>query len=39
VDGERIEGTWRNAFIHSGGTYFLTDLQIYADGMVDCWGW
>ncbi|MGW4657318.1 NADAR family protein [Streptomyces sp. NPDC004279] len=38
VDGERIEGTWRHAFIRNGGKYFLTDLLIYADGMVDCWG-
>ena len=38
MDGERIEGTWRHAFIRNGGTYFLTDLLIYADGMVDCWG-
>ncbi|MFB7556119.1 NADAR family protein [Streptomyces brevispora] len=38
VDGERIEGTWRHAFIRNGGNYFLTDLLIYADGMVDCWG-
>lgn len=37
VDGERIEGTWRHAFIRNGGTYYLTDLVIYADGMVDCW--
>lgn len=38
MDGERIEGTWRHAFIRNGGKYFLTDLLIYADGMVDCWG-
>ncbi len=38
VDGERIEGTWRHAFIRNGGTYYLTDLLIYADGMVDCSG-
>ena len=38
VDGERIEGTWRHAFIRNGGTYHLSDLMIYADGMVDCWG-
>ncbi|MGW1466353.1 NADAR family protein [Streptomyces sp. NPDC002308] len=38
VDGERIEGTWRHAFIRNGSRYFLTDLLIYADGMVDCWG-
>ncbi|MEV6110041.1 NADAR family protein [Streptomyces sp. NPDC051940] len=38
VDGERIEGTWRHAFICNGGTYFLTDLVVYADGLIDCWG-
>lgn len=37
VDGERVEGTWRHAFIRNGGTYYLTDLKIYADGVVDCW--
>ncbi|MFD6421834.1 NADAR family protein [Streptomyces sp. NPDC060198] len=36
--GERIEGTWRHAFIRNGARYHLTDLVIYADGMVDCWG-
>ena len=25
-------------FIKNGGTYFLTDLKVYADGMIDCWG-
>lgn len=29
---------WRHVFIHNGGTYFLTDLTVYADGMIDCWG-
>ncbi len=37
MDGERIEGTWRPIFINNGGTYVLTDLLIYADGMIDCW--
>lgn len=37
VDDKRIEGTWRHAFIRNGDTYFLTDIKIYADGMVDCW--
>jgi predicted NAD-dependent protein-ADP-ribosyltransferase YbiA (DUF1768 family) len=27
----------RHAFIRNG-PYFLTDLVVYADGMVDCWG-
>jgi ribA/ribD-fused uncharacterized protein len=38
ADGERIEGSWRHVFIRNGGTYFLTDLTVYADGMIDCWG-
>ncbi|MFJ5786575.1 NADAR family protein [Streptomyces hydrogenans] len=37
VDGVRIPGTWRHIFIRNG-RYFLTDLLIYADGLVDCWG-
>ncbi|MDX2293602.1 MULTISPECIES: NADAR family protein [Streptomyces] len=37
ADGVRVPGTWRHAFICNGGTYFLTDLFIYADGIVDCW--
>ncbi|GGT57506.1 hypothetical protein GCM10010271_71410 [Streptomyces kurssanovii] len=37
VDGVRIPGTWRHAFIRNGGTHFLTDLFIYADGLIDCW--
>ncbi|MET9607295.1 NADAR family protein [Streptomyces sp. NPDC006512] len=38
ADGVRIPGTWRHAFICNGGSYFLTDLFIYADGLIDCWG-
>jgi ribA/ribD-fused uncharacterized protein len=37
VDGERIEGSWRHVFIKNG-PYFLSDLKVYADGMIDCWG-
>ncbi|MFI1979613.1 NADAR family protein [Streptomyces wedmorensis] len=37
VDGVQIPGTWRHAFIRNG-RYFLTDLFIYADGLIDCWG-
>jgi predicted NAD-dependent protein-ADP-ribosyltransferase YbiA (DUF1768 family) len=39
VDGERIEGTWRPIFIRNGGSYFLTDLLVYADGAIHCWEW
>ncbi|MFF9854281.1 NADAR family protein [Streptomyces litmocidini] len=38
ADGVRIPGTWRHTFIRNGGHYFLTDLFIYADGLIDCWG-
>ncbi|MEU3828964.1 hypothetical protein AB0F36_27125 [Streptomyces sp. NPDC029080] len=34
ADGVRIPGTWRHAFICNGGSYFLTDLFIYADGLL-----
>lgn len=37
ADGSRIPGTWRPVFIRNGD-YFLTDLFIYADGLIDCWG-
>ncbi len=38
VDGERIDGSWRHVFIKNGDTYFLADLKVYADGIIDCWG-
>ncbi len=38
VDGEQIEGSWRHVFIKNGPAYYLTDLKVYADGMIDCWG-
>lgn len=37
ADGVRVPGTWRHAFIRNGD-YYLTDLLIYADGLIDCWG-
>jgi predicted NAD-dependent protein-ADP-ribosyltransferase YbiA (DUF1768 family) len=37
VEGHEVAGRTRLAFIKNGGTYFLTELVIYADGMVDCW--
>lgn len=38
VDGQEIIGSWRHAFINNGGSYYLTDLKVYADGLIDCWG-
>ncbi|MGW7364674.1 NADAR family protein [Streptomyces sp. NPDC054841] len=37
ADGIRVPGTWRHVFIRNGD-YFLTDLFIYADGLINCWG-
>jgi hypothetical protein len=39
VDGEQIEGTARPVFIRNGDTYFLTELRVFADGVIDCWDW
>jgi ribA/ribD-fused uncharacterized protein len=39
ADGERIEGVTRPVFIRNGGSYYLTDLEIYADGSIFCWEW
>ncbi|MEG3626875.1 NADAR family protein [Streptomyces poriticola] len=36
VGEERIDGTWRHVFIDNGGTYHLTDLVVYADGVIQC---
>lgn len=32
-----IEGIVTPAFIHNAGWYFLIDLPVYADGLVDVW--
>ena len=32
-----IDGLVTPAFIHNGPTFFLVDLPVYADGLVDCW--
>lgn len=37
ADGVRVPGTWRHAFIRNFD-HHLTDLFIYADGLIDCWG-
>ncbi len=36
-NGEIIEGTYLKAFIRNGDTYFLTEIKIYRDGIIDCW--
>jgi hypothetical protein len=37
ADRETIPGVTRLVFIHNG-PFFLTDLGIYRDGLIDCWG-
>lgn len=38
VDGEQIPGKSRYVFVNNGGTYFLANLTVYADSIIDCWG-
>jgi len=33
-----LEGRYVYSVINNGGSYFLIDLPIYEDGIVDCWG-
>jgi hypothetical protein len=33
-----IEGITLWVFIHNGDTYYLTEIGVYRDGMIDCWG-
>ncbi|MFD7984192.1 NADAR family protein [Kitasatospora indigofera] len=37
-DGERIPGLRRLVFAHHAGVHHLTELTVYADGLVDCCG-
>jgi hypothetical protein len=36
-DGKRIDGVFFFAFIHNG-SYYLSPISIYQDGLIDCWG-
>jgi hypothetical protein len=37
-EDKQIPGISLQAFIHNGPAYYLTDIMVYRDGMVDCWG-
>ena len=37
-EGERIDGVFLLAFIHNVN-YQLTHIEIYRDGMINCWEW
>lgn len=32
-----LEGKYINAIINNGGSFFLIDLPVYEDGVIDCW--
>jgi hypothetical protein len=36
-DGNTIKGVGVYAYIHNGDKYFLTQVIIYEDGIIDCW--
>lgn len=36
VDGARIEGTWRPVFVGQGDGHAVTELFVYADGVIKC---
>jgi len=38
VDGVEIQGKYTYAFIHNFDKYHLTEIKVYQDGMIDCWG-
>lgn len=37
-EGERIDGVYLMAFIHNG-QYFLSHIEVYRDGIINCWKW
>ncbi len=37
-DGQTIPGTFLQAFIKNGEHFFVTNIKIYKDGMIDDWG-
>lgn len=38
VGDESVPGTYLQAFIKNGDHYFVTEIKIYKDGKIDCWG-
>ena len=37
-DGQKVPGTFLQAFIKNGDHFFVTNIKIYKDGMIDDWG-
>jgi hypothetical protein len=38
VDGVTIPGVFLQAFIKNGDHYYVTEIKVYKDGRIDCWG-
>ena len=38
VDGGVVPGTYLQAFIKNGDHFFVTEIEIYRDGKIECWG-
>lgn len=38
VNAVIIPGIFLQAFIKNGDYYFVTEIKVYKDGMIDCWG-
>ncbi len=38
VGDQIVAGVYLQAFIKNGNHYFVTEIKIYKDGMIDCWG-
>lgn len=38
VNAVTIPGLFLQAFIKNGDHYFVTEIKVYKDGMIDCWG-
>jgi hypothetical protein len=38
VNDNLVRGTYLQAFIKNGSDFFVTMIEIYKDGMIECWG-
>jgi hypothetical protein len=38
ANGVEIQGKYTYAFIHNFDKYHLTEIKVFQDGMIDCWG-
>lgn len=38
VEGAVVPGHYIQAFIKNGDHYFVTEIKVYKDGKIDCWG-